>query len=78
MVQSNSGKKIPDCPYMKGFSCRSFEFYSKRPVCSGYDDETGELFRCCWLPSWVKDGYHDAVFYDGKLHGVADKTPLFF
>ena len=62
-----SVKNVPDCPYMKGFPCRSFKFYFERPVCMGFDG-AGKLFRCCWLPSCVTDGYHDAVFYGGKLH----------
>ena len=60
-------EKIPNCPYVN-LPCKSFDFHFKRPVCSGYDNETGKLFRCCYLPSYVKDGYHDAVYYDGKLH----------
>jgi hypothetical protein len=71
-----SGRKLPDCAYVVGVPCREFEFGFQRPVCSGYhvDDSYYEnggsgLFRCPLLPSWVRDGYHDCVFYGGVLHG---------
>ena len=68
-MSERSGKKYPDCAYVEGTPCKAFDFRFRRPVCGGYDDETGELFRCPLLPSWVRDGYHDAVYIDGKLVG---------
>ena len=68
----------PDCPYLKGFPCRAFIAKDKGSVCcyysnsgeESYDDNCEvDVFRCCWLPSWVKNGFHEAKFYNGVLHG---------
>ena len=64
-----SGRKLPDCAYVVGVPCRECAFGFHTPVCSGYGNDAGEFFRCSLLPSWVRDGYHDCVFYGGVLHG---------
>ena len=71
----------PDCPYMKGFICDVYNAKDKGSVCCYYsnsdfdemsfDDSVNvvDMFRCCWLPSWVKNGFREVKFYDGVLHG---------
>ena len=70
------GKNFPLCPYMKA-PCGAFVFKDRGSVCccysnssqESYDDvPTVSVYRCCFLPSWVKDGFHEAKFYDGVLH----------
>lgn len=72
------GKRLPSCPYMEGYLCGAFDFRFKSSVCCNYsnsfqlsydDVDSVDVYRCCWLPSWVKNGFHEAKFYNGVLHG---------
>ena len=76
----SGGKNFPLCPYMKGRPCGVFNFRDKSSGCCHYsnsdqlsfDDSDADyvvMFRCCWLPSWVKNGFREAKFYRGVLHG---------
>lgn len=65
-IRKASDKGVPDCPYMGGYPCRSFDFRSGESVCSSYGDRGVD--RCCWLPSWVKAGFHRVVFRGGKWY----------
>jgi hypothetical protein len=53
--------RAPDCPYF-GLACRNFYVNLASGLCCDVNS------RCCWLPSWVKDGYHLAVLRGGVLH----------
>lgn len=58
--------KIPNCPYMR-LGCRRYDSVLKRAICQGHGNQYSESVRCCWLPSWVKDGFHVAVLSGGHL-----------
>jgi hypothetical protein len=54
---------IQYCFYFPNLVCPKFDFDLGFSVCQ---DKSGSV-RCCWLPSWVKDGYHLAVLRGGIL-----------
>ena len=54
---------IPNCLYFENLLCRRFNSDLDRAVCQ----DKSESVRCCWLPSWVKDGYQVVVLRGGVL-----------
>jgi hypothetical protein len=75
------GKNFPACPYMKA-PCGEFSSKDKSSVCCSFSNSSQEnydfvltvsVYRCCWLPSWVKDGFHEAKFCGGVLHGDGER-----
>lgn len=52
---------FPACPYMQ-LRCLKYNPILKYAVC------VSQCGRCCWLPSWVSDGYHVAKLRGGRLY----------
>ena len=59
--------KAPNCPYTH-LGCIKYDHVLKHGVCQPHANKHHKSVRCCWLPSWVPDGWHLAVLRGGQLY----------
>jgi hypothetical protein len=64
-LQSNP--KVPLCPY-KHVECIKYNLFLEYGVCQTHTNRHHKSIRCCWLPSWVPNGWHLAKMRGGRLH----------
>ncbi len=58
----------PYCPYFDFMRvyCKNFKWSVGKAVCQSSLDS---FSRCCFVPSWVVNGFHEAVLgKDGRLY----------